>query len=410
MSLKLVPIFAICALICSAAAHPAAHLGELRSTSYGGYAVLPIWTEDSGISYLINVTLGSDNQTVPLIFDTGSTETFLNPDCFTLSDENVFKTCMDRPRYNAFTSTSSKFAGGSFSLSYSGGDSLVAGTYVNDAIRIGDATVNARHIGLAATSSNFDAGIFGAGLSAIGDSPSIIEQMVEQGQVSSYVFSVDLGPLNCPEPGTVIFGGIDTKRYRGALTLLEGNGYNTFITAMGLTLPNGTHISYNSSLLNSNNSTKPDTATAGLPVFLDTGSPYNLVPKNLLYAIVESYPDVAVKETGAGRSFEVPYTTNSHTYTYTCTQLTPNLQYTFKKKTIHVPIADTLIRLPNGQCILPFGVPPSTSTAAAAQTARSGHMPYILGNSIMRAAYVVFDLDNNGIWMAARDNCGQDIV
>ena len=50
MPSKLLLLFAMCALICRAATH----LDKIRSTSYGGYAVLPIWTEDFGMSYLVN--------------------------------------------------------------------------------------------------------------------------------------------------------------------------------------------------------------------------------------------------------------------------------------------------------------------------------------------------------------------
>lgn len=50
MKLNLISIFAMCAFVWSAATHPSL----IRSTSYGGYAVLPIWTEDFGVSYLVN--------------------------------------------------------------------------------------------------------------------------------------------------------------------------------------------------------------------------------------------------------------------------------------------------------------------------------------------------------------------
>ncbi|KAH9875347.1 hypothetical protein J1614_004839 [Plenodomus biglobosus] len=287
MNLMMLPILALCALLCSAAGRPS----KSRSTSYSGYAVLPIWTEDYGMNYLVNITIGDDNQTVPLIFDTGSPDTFLNIDCFTLVDNDAFNKCLDRPRYNAFTSTSSDFAGGSFSLSFSAGESHVSGTYVDDDMHIGSAAIKAKHIGLAATSRNFETGLFGAGRSAVGDAPSIIEQMVAQGEISNYAFSLDLGPLNSPEPGTVIFGGIDTKRYMGNLTMLEGTGFRTYLTGLGFTFPNGTHIDYDISPHPSNNSINPDTPN-GLPVFLDTGSPYNLVPETLLDNIIHSYPAV----------------------------------------------------------------------------------------------------------------------
>jgi len=63
----------------------------------------------------------------------------------------------------------------------------------------------------------------------LGEEPSIIEQMVAQGHISSCTFSIDLGPLDdaadgTHPTGTVILGGIDTKRYKGSLTMLEGTG------------------------------------------------------------------------------------------------------------------------------------------------------------------------------------------
>lgn len=72
---------------------------------------------------------------------------------------------------------------------------------VSDEVRLGTSIFKAKHLGLAATSNHITNGIFGAGRSALGASPSLIEQMVAQGVLSSYAFSLDLGPRNDSRPG-----------------------------------------------------------------------------------------------------------------------------------------------------------------------------------------------------------------
>ena len=55
---------------------------------------------------------------------------------------------------------------------------------------------------------------------------------------------------------------------------------------MGLTLPNGTSITYYPILSTPNNKT-------GLPVFLDSGSEINIVPETLVEAISDTYPQIS---------------------------------------------------------------------------------------------------------------------
>ncbi|KAI8934755.1 hypothetical protein NX059_008443 [Plenodomus lindquistii] len=394
---KLSPLLALCASVCFVAAHSAASPSEARSTAHNGrYAMLPIWTEDSGMSYMINITLGSDNQTIPLKFDTDSSETLVNPDCWTLTDDDAWNKCFGRERYNLFSSANSKFTGGSFSLSFGGGESQAAGIYISDDMQIGGAAITAKHIGLISTSRNFDSGVFGAGRSAIGESPSIIEQMVTQSEVSSHAFSIDLGPLKSAEPGTVIFGGIDTKRYKGNLTLLEGSGFNTYLTGISLTLPNRTRIIYDSELPPANTPRTSSPSTPGLPITLSTSSPYTLIPPPLLEKILLAYPSVVKTTSVTGDQepqLQVP-----------CTNIQGgSFDYTFSALTIHVPLPDTLIRLPHNKCGLPFAAP-------SPATAGSEAIPFRVGNGVMRATYTVFDLRNEMIWMGERADCGSEVV
>ncbi|CBX93445.1 hypothetical protein LEMA_P043460.1 [Plenodomus lingam JN3] len=407
MALKHLLLLVLCAVLCSAAGH----LSEMRSTSSGGFEVLPIWTEDAGMSYLINVTIGDDEQIVPLIFDTGSPDSFLNPDCFSLMDNDAFNDCVDRPRYNAFTSSTSKFTGGSLRLEF--GMGMVYGTYVSDEVRLGTSIFKAKHLGLAATSNHITNGIFGAGRSALGASPSLIEQMVAQGVLSSYAFSLDLGPRNDSRPGSLILGGIDRRRFQGGLSMLEANGFTTHLTGMGITLPDDVIIPFDirpplSSPPRTNSTTT--TSSSSLPVHLDSGTPYNLLPETMLTQIIDSYPaHVTQQRTDRGAPTNQAETSS----------LSVSSHFTFPNHTIHVPLSDALLHLAGGVCALPFGVPTGVWETAGDGNTKATDMPnarpttavpFLLGTSVLRAAYFVFEPQQGRMWVGRRAGCGSEVV
>jgi hypothetical protein len=142
------------------------------------------------------VTIGSDNQTIPLIFDTGSPITWVNPDCSRVLIETGYseQLCLSYPRYNPLTSTTAKILDQSINDTY--GQGGVLGTYFTDEIRVGSVVAKNQSFGVAAISFNFETGIFGAGKRPEGYPSTFIETLAAQGQINSYAFSLDLQSIN----------------------------------------------------------------------------------------------------------------------------------------------------------------------------------------------------------------------
>jgi hypothetical protein len=128
-----------------------------------------------------------------------------------------------------------------------------------------------------------------------------------------------------------------------------------------------------------------------LPVIFDMGTPTNLLPNNLYFAIGELYPDVVPYKHRSG------FTANK----VPCDAPLGTFDFTFGSCTIKVPFLDSLWKDPtNGQYTFGFTVGPQ----------HEGTIPYILTDSFMRGAYMVFDRDNDEIWIGEIPNRGSKIV
>ena len=155
------------------------------------------------------------------------------------------------------------------------------------------------------------------------------------------------------------------------------------MTDVGMTLPNGTSITYEKSLWNRNNS-------EGLSVIFDSGTPVNLLPNDLILAISGHYPEAQMYFDKDNKpAFKVP-----------CEAPKGSFDYSFGNTTIHVSFRDAMFKDAEGICSFGFRIGPNNPKL----------VPYILGASFMRGAYMVFDRDNDELWLGESDDCGSNIV
>jgi hypothetical protein len=188
--------------------------------------------------------------------------------------------------------------------------------------------------------------------------------MKAQGVIKSRAFSLDLRGVDNPT-GALIFGGIDTGKYIGALaklpilpaedTPLGADRYYVTMTGIGLTLPDGNIVQ--SERLNT-------------PVFLDSGATLSHLPTRIYEALVGSFTDAM-------------FDLESGFYLVPCevTELEGSVDFYFEGKTIRVPFNE-FIWQQSGYCIL--GVMPDDEES-------------ILGDTFLRAAYVVYDQDQRNL-------------
>ncbi|KAB5555044.1 aspartic peptidase domain-containing protein [Coniochaeta sp. 2T2.1] len=343
----------------------------------------------TGTIYTINISLGTPGQSVPVQFDTGASEVWVNPVCAQASDQAF---CLAQPRFTQSTTL--------VDLGVQGYNDIVRGPggdgtgyvnfeYVADYVAIGSARITQQIFGVAYDSVRPSVGILGVGpeQSASGwDSayPHILDSLATQGFINSRAFSMDLQGLGSTS-GSVIFGGIDTKKYQGSLIKLpivpaaqspDGNTrYYVRLDGISVNQPDGTVVSVYQK------------AAGGLGQVVQIHSGYTLSSFSTIVfqKLVAAFPSAQAVE-------------GDELYSVDCLDAGQggSLDFTFGDKVINVPYSDFVWRDPrSGLCIL----------GAFADDYIS-----VLGDTFLRAAYVVFDWDNRNIHLAQSADCGSNLV
>jgi hypothetical protein len=213
--------------------------------------------------------------------------------------------------------------------------------------------------------------------------PTVLDQLVTSGTIDRHVFSLFLNDQAAGK-GSILFGGVDSGKYTGALTALPiiQNNYNGTMVYLEYRVAL-TSISINSETGNSV-LTSSNFSNAAL---LDSGTTSMDLPMSVAQAI---YSGLGAKNL------------SSTTYVTSCVYMNSNSTLSFQfggptGPTVNVSFAEILV--PTGTnfgdgdeiCEIRIaGVPDATSQADG----------IVLGDAFLRAAYLVYDLDNNEIAIA----------
>lgn len=152
----------------------------------------------------------------------------------------------------------------------------------------------------------------------------------------------------------------------------------------GQTFSNASRTAYPHAIWNKDNSSD------GLPVFLDCGTEYSLLPSDLVEAIAADFPGIQVELDENG----------TPNYIIPCQASKGTFDFSFGATTIKISYQDMLVQEEDGRCQLGFGFPPVGTQ----------YVPYILGSSFMLGAYVTIDAQNDAIWLGESANCGPNVV
>ncbi|KAM7207400.1 Aspartic peptidase domain containing protein [Naviculisporaceae sp. PSN 640] len=348
--------------------------------------------------YFINATIGTPGKFVRLHIDTGSSDLWVNTPSSQLCSESS-QPCTYAGTYSANSSSTYEYIGSWFNISYVDG-SGAAGDYVSDTVTIGNrpgvagAKLERLQFGIGYSSTNSQ-GILGIGyplnevqVGRAGMQPykNLPAQMVADGMIQSNAYSLWLNDLDA-NTGEILFGGIDTEKFTGPLQTLpvQSSGQGLFaeflITLTGLKLGD-TAIKPSSSSSSSSDS-EGDMALA---VLLDTGSSLTYLPDTMVSQIYTSVN--AQYDSSAGAAY-VPCSLRS------CDD---KLEFTFSSPKITVDMAELVLDLVTASGNRPTfqnGVP-----ACLFGIAPAGGGTNVLGDTFLRSAYVVYDLDNNQISLA----------
>jgi hypothetical protein len=252
---------------------------------------------------------------------------------------------------------------------------------VTDTFTIGSTTLAKLQFGIGYTSSSSE-GILGvgyeinevqvgrAGKSAYNNLPA---QMVADKLINSNAYSLWLNDLDA-STGSILFGGVDTAQYHGSLETLPIQKESGYYAEFLITL---TEVTLGSSVI---------AKDQALAVLLDSGSSLTYLPDSITEAIYEVVG--AQYDSSEGAAY-VPCSLASNSSTLNFTFTSPSISVDMNE--LVIPVTSSTgrpLEFNDGTAACLFGIAPA------------GDSTSVLGDTFLRSAYVVYDLDNNEISLA----------
>ncbi|KAL8893691.1 MAG: hypothetical protein Q9192_005019 [Flavoplaca navasiana] len=337
-------------------------------------------TPRQGSFYTAQISLGTEPQEFIVIVDTGSSDLWVNTIQSPICQYEDAGLCEQGGAYDANASTTYTYLNSDFNISYADGTSA-QGDYAADTVRVGQ-TIQQEVTGLQfgiAYDSGFPVGILGIGYVAnvaqAGEGrptyPNLPQLLVDQGITQSNAFSLWLDSVDS-STGSLLFGGVDNEKFRGSLQTLpvqqiQGQYRHFIITMSGLGLSGG------------NGGNRSFSQDLPLAVLLDSGSTITYLPQQL------------TDEVYAALGIEVDPSARPGYVDVDCSlaDSVETLDFTFTSVTISVPMSELI--LPGGR---------RSSTGCMFGIAGTESNVGLFGDTFLRSAYVVYDLDNNEISLA----------
>ncbi|MCJ1357557.1 MAG: hypothetical protein MMC33_007553 [Icmadophila ericetorum] len=331
-----------------------------------------------GGGYYITAEVGTPGQKVQLQLDTGSSDVWV----FGPSTECSPTECDGGTFDSSQSSTFQSIQPGGFGIQY--GSGKVIGDTISDTFAFAGITLSSLQMAIATQADTEPTGIMGIGydtneatISAGGSQyPSVVDQMVSQGWIQTRAYSLYLDDLEASS-GEVIFGGFDSGKFQGTLTplpVLSDNGGGFAQLAVPLSEVIFVFQDQTTQVLSS----------GPVPAILDSGTSLMQFPPDVFEALAEIT--------------RISYDQDDEIYLIDCgnSAYQGGLVFQFggdNGPTIAVPLEELVLQqigTANGvpQCV--FGATPTPG----------GNNPAILGDTFLRSAYVLYDLDSNIIAIA----------
>ncbi|KAL7938353.1 aspartic peptidase domain-containing protein [Trichoderma chlorosporum] len=381
-----------------------------RAEAGDGYLAIPVGTikrphnigkrsaidavlENMDFFYAIEIGLGTPPQNVTVLVDTGSSELWVNPDCSTAPSQQQAQQCQSLGQYNPNKSKTPPVGPfGSEEINY--GDpsdestqTSVDITYFADTLSFGAIQVKNQTFGVVTSSEGQSQGIMGLAPDVQGGFPGdqpyslLLNTMADQGVIASRVFTLDLRNSES-QTGALIYGGLDRSKFIGSLEsqpIVRGIQGETRLavnlTSLGLT---------------QNKSQSFKLSSADTNVMLDSGTSLSRMHSAAAVPILEA---LGAQSDGEGYFF-VPCSLRDSA---------GSVDFGFGNKVVRVPFTDFILS------------PEDSGGSSSSNYCYVGLVTttdqQILGDTVLRAGYFVFDWDNQQVHIAQAADCGSsDIV
>ncbi|EHA45932.1 hypothetical protein MCOR27_010012 [Pyricularia oryzae] len=377
--------------------HP--HLGK-RSTF-----VESIANNVTGGGYYLDVKIGTPGQDARMILDTGSSDAWVVSTradlCGNARLQRQYGDSCGATYNESKSSTYSLKERNGFQIRYLDG-SAARGDYIKDDFTIGKTTIKGLQMGVASTTVR-GTGILGVGFSshvtAKEKYPNIIDELVAQKIIQTKAYSLWLNDRRSPS-GRILFGGIDTAKFIGALKVIPliPDVTTKNITSFTVAL-SGFDIE-----LSNKTKTKIDLRSDSNPALLDSGTTLTYLPAAMADKVFAMFGAVEDKNVTGLAYVSCEYLQKEKDMV---------MSFTFARGggTIKVPgyemILDVVRNLDGFQT--PKGLPfkdvclfgiQSTGQFAQQYNSLEGADFTLLGDTFLRSAYVVYDLDHNQVGIA----------
>lgn len=277
--------------------------------------------------------------------------------------------------------------------------STASGDYVTDHFEIGDTVIESLQMGLANQTAS-GTGVLGIGFTANEAAetqyPNLVDQMVQQNFIPTKAYSLYLNDYQS-STGSILFGGVDTEKFIGGLTVVpilpdaqtqNITSFTVGMTAVSFAFPNGT--THNASLQG-----------GSLDAVLDSGTTLSYFPDDIATPLFDALGAYTYSSLGSVGLTMVE-----------CSLANSGLEVSFRfndSVSIVVPGDEIVIdafssvsgmippEIPlDNPCL--FGIQ-NSGDSLPSEGARQIDFA-LLGDTFLRSAYVVYDLDNNEIALA----------
>lgn len=240
--------------------------------------------------------------------------------------------------------------------------------------------------------------------------------LVANDVISDPIFSIYLNKASSYGwVGEIIFGGVDSTKYTGNITYLPVASLSSTKSSSNkkrATLPNnngnyywmvgaeGVAVTNSSSSTTTTNGTDTNTIldlsfSSTSAFILDTGTTLTYLPSTMAQQVVEAF---------AGQDYTID--AGSGAYIISCDAASSTTQFEMKM-TSSGSSDPVVLSVPASQLVIPldadtaaaatyclFGIAPTTSSSV-------GSNLYLVGDSILRSIYMVYDIGNNRVGIAA---------
>ncbi|KAJ8127072.1 hypothetical protein O1611_g6565 [Lasiodiplodia mahajangana] len=337
------------------------------------YVDIQLYKNDFSTVWYIELSIGTPPQNVKVRVSTSVAHLWVSTTC-----ERGSSCDPEYGNYNPRNSTTSSHSLGNYTIEYVD-DTVIELDYYTDTYALSTGTTLQDVKFGVANRTDYENGVLGLGFPTNEDpSPPIIAQLASQGKTNSKAFSLALSNSSAANGGVVIFGGVDTMKFSGSLSVRqittdEYQDYTINVDSVGV----GTFGDHSVTNLTATNITVTVGSTFG----------FSYLPDSTLEILSEYFNARISNILNGSYGLSCSLAANSSSF----------LSFNFASVAIEVPFSAFAVPFDGDLCWWGF----QSNTELGGNSA--------LGVNFLQYAYTVFDQTTMTVSLAQYVNCGEHV-